>query len=1013
MGQKIVVGPLTKGLRNDILPFNIDNDAFPTLVNAYQWRSRIKRKRGTTLMGRLTRRPIGTVANSYRLSLGNTSVGGAISGNLVSTFSLGANASIIPSTVQFVIGAATITDDGNGNLSGGGASGTIVYSTGVFSITAAPVSTATFVTFKYYPDLPVLGLEPFVENASDFPSELGFDTTYSYNIGLSYPYPIHDVSYYNNPPDKTYNTSVYTAKTNWTSLKWNLADYQQMWSTNYEGVLWAVPGTISGSSQSTVGMQFKLCATVVYGGDQYTLTITITEASASLVIGDWVFINEVITGGNPASRVNFQTGFVTASSNGAGTTTLTVKFPWANIANVVYSGGMLQYLTNNSDSSKDCIRWYNGSPVSNAFPPVFAFNQGWVNFCPPLVSNNVGTFSIGGLIPLQYYLVGARMIVPFKDRLLFFGAIVQASTGSPIYLQDTVVYSQNGTPYYTASFDASVNSPPSPLVEYHELLVPTNQTAQPTSWWENVTGLGGFLSAGYSRPITSVSINEDALIVGLADRQARLLYTGNDIIPFNFYIINSELGSDSTFSTVTLDRGVISVGGRGVILTSQISSQRIDLEIPDQVFQIKLTNQGARRISAQRDFINEWIYLTYPSDDFYTKFPSQTLLYNYREGTWAIFNESYTTYGNVRLTEGTIWSSLVLPFTWSSWNTPWSSGSSEQLQPLVIGGNQQGFIMIREGKETDEDTSLYIKSASGSTITSPDHGLTEDYIVISGCLGSYGQSVNGKVFKASYVTDNTFVIDPAVGSGTYIGGGVITRLYQPYIQTKQFPVAWDMGRKTRIGVQQYLLSTTKKSQITLLIFLSQNDSLPYNTGGIVPNASSNNSLIYSTILYTCPESTNIGLSASNENLQMVTGIDQQQIWHRMNTSLLGDTVQVGFTLSKDQMSNLLSSSQEFDITGATQANPCVLTCDANYDPGTLVKIIDVEGMTQLNFDQDDYNYYEVLSSTTTTVTLNIDSTAFDAYVDGGEVVSVSPEYQTTEIELHSMVLDVTPSQMLS
>jgi len=34
---------------------------------------------------------------------------------------------------------------------------------------------------------------------------------------------------------------------------------------------------------------------------------------------------------------------------------------------------------------------------------------------------------------------------------------------------------------------------------------------------------------------------------------------------------------------------------------------------------------------------------------------------------------------------------------------------------------------------------------------------------------------------------------------------------------------------------------------------------------------------------------------------MVTGSQQSQIWHRKNISLLGDTVQIGITLSDEQM----------------------------------------------------------------------------------------------------------------
>ena len=123
-----------------------------------------------------------------------------------------------------------------------------------------------------------------------------------------------------------------------------------------------------------------------------------------------------------------------------------------------------------------------------------------------------------------------------------------------------------------------------------------------------------------------------------------------------------------------------------------------------------------------------------------------------------------------------------------------------------------------------------------------------------------------------------------------------------------------MGRKTRIGPQQYLFTTTPLGQIELQIYLSQNANDPYNFGPIVPSANSeNNSLVYSDNLYTCPESTNLGLSAANINLQQITGAQQQQIWHRMNTSLLGDTVQIGFTMSDAQMRNTSFNNQFVEI----------------------------------------------------------------------------------------------------
>lgn len=68
----------------------------------------------------------------------------------------------------------------------------------------------------------------------------------------------------------------------------------------------------------------------------------------------------------------------------------------------------------------------------------------------------------------------------------------------------------------------------------------------------------------------------------------------------------------------------------------------------------------------------------------------------------------------------------------------------------------------------------------------------------------------------------------------------------------------------------------------------------------------------------------------------------------------------------------------FAITGATQANPCVLTVSSNFVVGQTVSISNVGGMTQLNG-----NTYTVLANGVTTLTINVNSTSFTAYTSGG------------------------------
>jgi hypothetical protein len=658
---------------------------------------------------------------------------------------------------------------------------------------------------------------------------------------------------------------------------------------------------------SNIGMQYKpiITVTVTSGGPPAIVSLQIT--GHGLVVGDFLFINEVVT----TTGINFQTGYVITVTDA---NNVVVEFPNATIASNG-TGGIAQYLTNRSDVTKDCLRWYDGDPTNgSSTSPVLNGHLGWVNFAPPI---SQAAFGIEDSPPAQYYLVGAKIILPFKDRLLFVGPVIQTSSpGSQIYLQDTVIYSQNGTPYYTASFTGAVNSA---ATQFNPILTPAGQSASPASYFEDQTGFGGFVSAGIAQPILTAILNEDVIILGFSNRQARFVYTGNDILPFQFFSINSELGSSSTFSAITLDRGALTIGPNGIILTSQTSAQRIDLDIPDDIFQVLLTNNGFARVTAARDFINEWIYFTYTSNQNIFIYPDQTLQYNYREDTWAIFNECYTTYGQFKKLTGYTWANIGMRFpTWESWNEPWNSGDSTLLQPQVIAGNQQGFVVTRD-EGTGEANSLYIQNISGSTVTSPNHCLNNnDYIIINGAIGTVASQVNGQIFSVANITANTFTLNPTIAGGTYVGGGTIQRMYVPFIQTKQFPVAWEMARKTRIGVQQYLFTKTNNAQVTLLVYLSMNAASAYNIGPLYPNDDAyNNSLIFSTILFTCPESTNLGLTAANINLNMVTAANQNQIWHRMSTSLIGDTVQIGFTLNDAQMRDTGFNSQfaEFELHG--------------------------------------------------------------------------------------------------
>lgn len=914
MTQKIVVGPMNLGLKLDREPFYINNENFNKLINAYQWRGRIKRKRGTSPLTRFIRYLFPTeFPKGYQVAaLGTTDGSGNLSANIISLYSLESTASIAPGTISITDGTNTFIEPTipDGTLTGSpGGSGTINYATGAITLTGAAPNEPVTGEIGYYPGLPVMGLKDLNLTGLQFPMTLGFDTKYAYNILQNTPFPNYNVNYYKNPAVNSTNLPAYSPKTVNTAFNWNGQNYQQFASTNYQYAFWAGNGLQVPFSTSNIGMQFKaITAVSIVATGPYPAgppaSATLTIASHGLVLGDFVYVNEVVG----ITGINFQTGYVTTVVNN---NNVTVTFPYATLGGAYTSGGIAQYLTNTAIPTVDCIRWYDGDPT-NGQPLNLLVNQpkGWVNFAPPL---SQAIYSIGDLPEAQYYLVGCKTLLQFKDRLVFFGVVVQSSTTGPFYLQDTIVYSQNGTPYYTSSF---TGSPVSAATTFLPTLAPDNQGAMAPAYFEDVAGFGGFLTAGFSQPIISVAPNRDVLIVGFTNRQLKLQSTALDLLPFEFYIVNSEYGTGSTFSTIVFDEYVTSAGDRGLINTSEAQAGRIDLDIPDNVFQFEYINNGSERITAVRDYINEWIYITYVSNELspFSIFPDQSLFWNYRDQSWSVMNETYTTYGQFRKNSGFTWATIGLVYpTWNAWTDPWIAGESTLEQPQVICGNQQGFVVCRDDG-TQEAPSLFIKSYLAGTFTVPNHNLADgDYITISGILGTIGTQLNGKVFSVIVTGTNTFTLNPATNvAGTYLGLGVIKRMYVPFIQTRQFPVAWAYGRKTRIGPQMYLFTSTTKGQIELQIYLSQNAATPFNQPPLVPSVSQNNTLIYSDILYTCQESTNLGLTPANINLQQITPA-QAQIWHRMNTSLIGDTVQLAFTMSDAQMRDTTLTLQFLEI----------------------------------------------------------------------------------------------------
>ena len=108
------------------------------------------------------------------------------------------------------------------------------------------------------------------------------------------------------------------------------------------------------------------------------------------------------------------------------------------------------------------------------------------------------------------------------------------------------------------------------------------------------------------------------------------------------------------------------------------------------------------------------------------------------------------------------------------------------------------------------------------------------------------------------------------------------------------------------------------------------------------------------------------------------------------------------------MRTLTPIGSAVNITNASKATQCVLTCVNSFNEGDLVLIEDVDGMTELND-----NFYVIASASSTSITIDVDSTAFTTYTGSGTATAVAPVIQFSEVELHSFILNVSPSQWLA
>jgi hypothetical protein len=473
------------------------------------------------------------------------------------------------------------------------------------------------------------------------------------------------------------------------------------------------------------------------------------------------------------------------------------------------------------------------------------------------------------------YIVTAKIILPFKGRLLLFN-VTENISASNVLFQNRVRYSQVGSPVST------------------------------DSWREDIIGKGGFIDAPIIDPIISAQFLKDRLIIFFENSTWELVYTGNELLPFVFQKINTELGAESLNSIIPFDQTVVGFGPNGINECNGINVQRIDELIPQEIFNVSNNTFGPQRVTGIRDYYNEVVYWAYNSGEETTGdnniYPNLVLVYNYREGNWAFNQDSITALGNFYLQKTVTWADSHI--TWEKQQQLWSQTAEKDKFLSIIAGNQEGYTFIVDSGNSQNSkamqiTDMVINDAT-ITVTARNHNLKKNsYVLIQDvkCFDGTLENVNDLIFAVDTSDPDTFSINTGttVLTGTYSGGGVVTRVSELALTSKQYNFYNEVGVNTAVLKVDFLVDKTDFGQMAV------NWDVSSSNRDFILDSVATQSLIGSSILPTFP------------NALMPLEETQSRFWHPVYFNAQGENFQFIMFFTPQQVMNKNIALSDFQL----------------------------------------------------------------------------------------------------
>ena len=418
------------------------------------------------------------------------------------------------------------------------------------------------------------------------------------------------------------------------------------------------------------------------------------------------------------------------------------------------------------------------------------------------------------------------------------------------------------------------------------------------SWRQDIPGNGNALDAPTQEAIVTAQFLRDRLIVYFERSTWELVDTGNKVSPFVWQKINTELGAESTFSQIPFDKVVLGVGDVGIHACNGSGVERIDGKIPQLVFRIHNEDNGPRRVGGIRDYNTEMVYWTYPDGnaDSTSPYPNKVLTYNYKNDSWSINDDSFTAFGYYQLGSNTPnikWEDAST--SWAENGSLWNDSSDNIKARVVLAGNQQGYMFILRQNIHRNAPSLQITTIAGTTLTVINHNLAEnDYVYLENVNGI---TLSESIVRVSVVIDeNNFTVIGTL-TGTYTGGGTLSRISKISIKTKQYNFYVEEDRNAYIQRVDFLVNTT------LLGEISVDYSVSTSILSLVGEGETTGALLGTSVLETFPY---------DEDMAPLE-VTQKRVWHPVYLQAEGEFVQLHLYMNADQLSNRYIALEDFQL----------------------------------------------------------------------------------------------------